>query len=169
MKYLFIIKRWLFAMLCASLLSTACSKEPATTSLELSGYNHTKESIGSYAVSIVGGEGSGAGYLDSGSGGGGFTCCVSVPTVWRPDMTVTVKWDGWEKGAEKNLARVVPVPKYDAKTAGLMNVHFLQNGEVKVFVTQYTLGHPDYPLKGMDAKMPPSRSERRAKAANSSE
>jgi len=164
-----ILKRWRFAIFCASLLSTACSKEPATTSLQLSGYNHTLQGIGSYSVDIVGGEGSGAGYLDAGSGGGGFTCCVSVPTIWQPSMTVTVKWDGWEKGAEKTLTRVASVPKYDAKNAGLMNVHFLKNGEVKIFVTQYTLGHPDYPLKGTEAKMPPSPSERRAKATDSSE
>jgi len=150
-----ILKRWLFAIFCASLLSTACSKKPATTSLELTGYNHTEQGIGSYSVSIVGGEGTGAGYLDSGSGGGGFTCCVSVPTIWQPSMTVTVKWDGWEKGAEKTLTRVVPVPKYDAKTAGTLDVHFLYSGEVKVFVTMYTLGHRDYPLKGKEAEMKP--------------
>jgi hypothetical protein len=50
---------------------------------------------------------------------------------------------------------VVPVPKYDAKTAGSLNVHFLHNGEVKVFITKYTLGHRDYPLKGKEAEMKP--------------
>lgn len=153
MKYLFTIKRWLFAMLCASLLSTACSKEPATTSLELSGYNHTAQGIGSFSVDIVGGESGGAGYLDAGAGGGGFSCCVAVPTVWQPGMTVTVEWQAWVKGAEKTLKRVVPVPKYEAKTAAFLNVHFLRSGEVKVFVTRHTLRHRDYPLTGKEAEL----------------
>jgi hypothetical protein len=32
-------------------------------------------------------------------------------------------------------------------------VHFLRNGEIKVFVTIYMTWHPNYPLKGDEAKM----------------
>lgn len=43
----------------------------------------------------------------------------------------------------------MPIPKYDK--VGDLAVHFLRNGEVKVFVTNPRLGHPDYPLKGPEA------------------
>jgi hypothetical protein len=155
MKSFFSNKIWLYLMLSCALLGTACSKEPATTSLELTGYNHTGKSIGSYSVSGGGGEGGGAGYLGPGSGGGGFTCCVSVPTAWKPGMKMTVTWDGWENNVEKNMTRVVAVPEYDAKIAGLMNVHFLRNGNVKIFVLRIGLGHRDYPLKGKEAELKP--------------
>jgi hypothetical protein len=155
MKSFFSNKIWLCAVLGCALLSTACSKEPATTSLQLSGYNHTDKSIGSFSISGGGGEGGEAGYLGPGQGGGGFTCCVSVPTVWRPSLKVTVIWDGWEKDVEKTITRVVQVPKYDAKTASTMDVHFLRSGEVKVFVLRIGLGHRDYPLKGKEAELKP--------------
>lgn len=155
MKSFFSTKIWLCAVLGCALLSTACSKEPATTSLQLTGYNHTDRGIGSYSVSGGGGEGGSAGYIAAGAGGGKFSCCVSVPTVWQPDMKITVTWDGWEKDVEKMIIRVVPVPKYDAKTASTMNVHFLRSGKVKVFVSRSGLRNRDYPLKGKEAELKP--------------
>lgn len=155
MKHYFFVKRWLFAMICVSLFSTACSKEPATTPLQLTGYNHTNKSIGSFSVTGDGGEGGNSGYHAPGSGGGGFTCCVSVPTVWQPGMKIMVTWDGWEKDMEKTITRVVPVPKYDAETASRLNVHFLRNGEVKVFISRYGLRNRNYPLKGKEAELKP--------------
>lgn len=53
------------------------------------------------------------------------------------------------------VERVVEIPKYDLKNADLFSVHFLRNGEVKVFVTGLLLGHRDYPLKGKDAELKP--------------
>jgi hypothetical protein len=161
MKYNFSPMRCLFALACVGIVNVACSQEPATARLELSGYNHTEKSIGGYSVSnphegAGAGNGSGeAGYLGGGEGGGSFTCCILVPAVWQPGMTVKVTWDGWVKNIQQTVSRVVPVPKYDAKNASTFDVHFLHDGEVKVFVTKYTLGHRDYPLKGKEAEMKP--------------
>jgi hypothetical protein len=143
-------------MFCLTVFSTACSEESTTTSLELTAYNHTVRGIGRYAVSVDGKNGTEAGYLGPGQGGGGFTCCISVPSVWRPGMTVIVNMTTTgEHGEEKTINRVVSVPAYDAKHARTLSVHFLYAGDVKVFVTRYTLGHRKYPLKGKEAELEP--------------
>jgi hypothetical protein len=36
-----------------------------------------------------------------------------------------------------------------------LNVHFLRDGEVKVFANRLSLWHPDYPLKGKEAELQP--------------
>jgi hypothetical protein len=36
---------------------------------------------------------------------------------------------------------------------GRFAVHFLRDGNVKVFVTMMSLHHPDYPLKGDEARL----------------
>jgi hypothetical protein len=158
MKLYFSPMRCLFAVLCAGVVNVACSEDTSPLQVAVTGYNHTEKGIGSYTVSRgdgKGGIGIEVGYLRAGTGGGGFTCCVLLPRVWPQGMTVKVTWDGWVKNAEQTLTRVVPVPKYDVETAGTLNVHFLHSGDVKVFVTKYTLGHRDYPLKGKEAEMKP--------------
>ena len=45
------------------------------------------------------------------------------------------------------------MPPYDKVSR--LAVHFLRNGEVKVFATMYGLSHPDYPLQGEEATMKP--------------
>jgi hypothetical protein len=158
MKFDFSLMRCLFAVLCTSLVSVACSAEPEPLQLQVTAYNHTEDGIGSYTVSRgdgKGGIGIEVGFLGAGSGGGGRSCCILVPRVWPPGMVVNVTWESWITKTRQTLTRVVPVPKYDAKTASTFDVHFLHNGEVKVFVAQYTLGHRDYPLKGKEAEMKP--------------
>jgi hypothetical protein len=134
----------------------SASEESATTSVDLTGYNHTVKGIGRYSVSVDGKSGTEAGYLGPGQGGGGYTCCVSVPSVWRPGMTVIVHMTTTgEHGEEKTITRVVGVPKYDSRDVGFVAVHFLYSGEIKVFVTKYLLGHRAYPLKGKEAERKP--------------
>lgn len=45
------------------------------------------------------------------------------------------------------------MPKYLSDEAGHLSVHFLYDGSIKVFVTQYALGHRKYPLSGKEAEM----------------
>jgi hypothetical protein len=142
-------------MLFLIVLTTACSKESATTSLELTGYNHMVKGISRYSASVDGRTGAEAGYLHPGEGGGGFTCCISVPSLWRPGMTVIVSMTQVENGKDKTVTHVVSVPMYDATDARTLSVHFLYSGDVKVFVTKYTLGHRAYPLKGKEAELEP--------------
>jgi hypothetical protein len=145
--------RSIFAIFFVVFFCPACSKQAGTTPLTLTGYNHTDAGIAWYSVEIPNGEGGGAGYLGAGNGGGGFTCCVSVPSKWRAGLVVTVTKVIVVDNVKKYVKRVVPIPPYDLGNASLFAVHFLRNGGVKVFVTGLSLGHRDYPLKGKEAEL----------------
>lgn len=122
----------------------ACGED--SVGVNLVGYNHTDKDIGHFTV-----DGSEGGFLHANRGGGGVVCCISIPKPWRPGMTVAVGWtDDYDAHYQE---RRVPVPRYDKY--GDMAVHFLRNGQIKVFVTMYALWHPDYPLKGKDAELAP--------------
>ena len=153
--FLMPVKRMLFALLC--MLCLACTGGSPTAPLQLTAYNHTSSSIGWYSVEIPGGTGAGAGYLGSGEGGGGATCCVSVPSKWQPGLAMTVTWQATIDGNLVELKDVIHLPEYKSDNATRLSLHFLGGGSVRGFVTRYGLGHPAYPLKGADAKMPPMK------------
>jgi hypothetical protein len=121
-----------------------------TVSASLVGYNHTDKTIAAFYVN-----GAWGGNITPGSGGGSFVCCAQLPDPWREGYTVTITWEDHEG---KMQERVVPVPKYEPKTVAGFKVHFLRDGQIKVFANRVMLGHPDYPLKGAEAKMPSSAS-----------
>jgi hypothetical protein len=133
-------------------LSPQKRQQGKTVNAQLTGYNHTDKTIGAFYVN-----GNWGGNITPGSGGGSFVCCVPLPDPWQPGMTVTVSWEDHEL---KTQQRVVPIPQYERKDVGTMNVHFLRNGEVKVFVGMLGLRHPNYPLKGKEAEMPLPPSQR---------
>lgn len=122
----------------------ACSEEILPANVV--GYNHTAKDIGDFTVN-----GKGGGFLQAHKGGGGFVCCMGVPKNWKKNYQVTVKWT--DDHGKSYKERTVEVPKY--KKVGDVAVHFLRNGDVKVFVTMLALWHPDYPLKGPEAKLEP--------------
>lgn len=123
---------------------SACEERLVATNVV--GYNHTDQDIGHFTV-----DGRGGAYLGAHEGGGGFVCCVAVPASWRPDLTVKI---GWTDDHDKNYReRVIAVPRYHE--IGHFSVHFLRNGEIKVFVTMYALWSPHYPLKGLEARLRP--------------
>ena len=130
-------------MLCALLFG--CFEEEMM-SVSLVGYNHTDRSIYSFSVDKTGGPS-----LWRHSGGGNFTCCITIPEKYRPGMTVTVAKSDFN--GENRMEWVVPVPPYKGEDGGRFKVHFLRDGSVKVFVTRYALWHPDYPLKGPEAEL----------------
>lgn len=136
------IRRHLIFLATISLLPLifACSEELIPTNVV--GYNHTDKDIGNFAV-----DGQGGGFLQAHRGGGKFSCCLSIPKPWRPNYKVTVNWTDDHGASYKE--RIVDVPRYEK--LGDVAVHFLRNGEVKVFVTMLTPRHPDYPLKGPEA------------------
>lgn len=136
--------RWLLCCLLLALPLAACSQE--MVSLEIVGHNHTDHDVGSFGVN-----GYGAIYVGRHSGGGKFTCCINVPLKYKPGMTVQIDWTD-ERG-ENLQVRTVPVPPYSPGDTGQFSVHFLKNGDIKVFVVRYMLEHPNYPLKGEEAKL----------------
>lgn len=129
----------------------ACQGQ-GTLATSVVGYNHTDRDVGHFTVDS-GINSSGGGFLMAHHGGGKFACCISIPKPWSPGTKVTV---GWTDDHDENYQeRIVEVPRYDADKTGQMSVHFLRNGEIKVFVTLGGLGGPDYPLKGSEAGLYP--------------
>ncbi|RDS80914.1 DUF3304 domain-containing protein [Dyella monticola] len=139
-----------FALLLVVLLTifslSGCQADDDTMGLDVVGYNHTDRDIGSFYVNDRGGA-----LLMHHKGGGGFVCCVAIPRKYTPNMTVTVSWT--DEAGKHPQERIVAVPPYTPEDGGVFAVHFLRNGDIKVFVTMYLLQHPNYPLKGDQARM----------------
>ena len=150
-------KRFACLFLCVFLLfsNVACSKESMKISVSLTAYNHTEHGVGSYIVTLQDGSSAEAGYLDPGQGGGGQTCCLSIPAVWKPGMKATIVMDTVKNGKAIRVEKTVPVPQYARADAGRFVVHFIQDGSYKVFVTKYLLGYRKYPLAGKEAELEP--------------
>ena len=150
-------KRFACIFLCGFLLfsNVACSKESMKTSVSLTAYNHTESGVGSYIVTLADGTSVEAGYLAPGEGGGGETCCLSIPSVWKPGMKATISMHILKNGKPIRVEKIVSVPRYNSSDAGRFVVHFLHDGSLKVFVTKYSLGHRKYPLSGKEAELHP--------------
>jgi hypothetical protein len=89
---------------------------------------------------------------------------VTIPTHWRPDLKVAVKWrkegrwltDAQGKEVIRNgnkvlvvvegpwVERTVPVPEYTAKDMSHFDVHFLPGDQVQVKVSFIYPEHKDY-------------------------
>lgn len=76
------------------------------------------------------------------SGAGGGICCVLIPQKWRLGLVVNIKWQKTED--PKWYSAVAPIPKY-AESAGLQ-VLFLENNQVKVYVNDYWPCTPMHPM-----------------------
>ncbi|MHB9798112.1 DUF3304 domain-containing protein [Pseudomonas sp. MT3] len=141
---------------------TAALPESLPTPIE--GYNHTSAAINWFKVNGAGGSNFGP-HL----GGGSQTCCVSLPTKWRPGLKVVIEWekdpapyayakwperpfsDAWNRRMEASKAEytrhraVVELPPYDR--VGAVVVHFFPCDQVKVIATLHAYGHPQYAIK----------------------
>ena len=69
--------------------------------------------------------------------GGSLHCCVGLPRVWRPGLTVEVRWNvtNWRDCTGEDFVRRVPVERYDPLSQ--IWVHFLANGSVRVVSSNY--------------------------------
>ena len=143
----------IFLCIFLSFSNIACSKELMKISVSLTAYNHTEHGVGSYIVTLQDGSSAEAGYLDPGQGGGGQTCCLSIPAVWKPGMKATIVMDTVKNGKAIRVEKTVSVPQYSRADASMFVVHFLYDGSYKVFVTRYLLGHRKYPLSGKEAEL----------------
>jgi len=138
------------------LLSTAaCSKETKDITVNLTAYNHTEHGIGSYIVTLENGSSAEAGYLDPSEGGGGKTCCLSVPAIWKHGMKANIIMETIKNGKDIRVQKTVLIPHYNSADVSRFVVHFLHDGSYKVFVTRYLLGHRKYPLSGKEAELEP--------------
>ncbi|MBI5333324.1 MAG: DUF3304 domain-containing protein [Burkholderiales bacterium] len=120
---------WLgFALVLTPWLSGCHASPPAekTVGVMLTGLDHLEAHLSIQEFSVNGVSGHQAGR------GGRSVCCVSLPEVWRPDLKVDVRWavTDWKRKVYSEHERIVPVERYDQ--VGMLYVHFLRDGTVKV-------------------------------------
>ncbi|WP_139151993.1 DUF3304 domain-containing protein, partial [Shigella sp. FC1655] len=94
------------------------------------------------------------------------TCCIVVPAKWTPNQWVKVEWevdpdaypgdipkfsdpyyDEYMRLHEANYRRyskMVEIPEYDDPCD--VKVHFLPCQEVRITLSCYSPGHPNYPI-----------------------
>ncbi|HIE5390683.1 TPA: DUF3304 domain-containing protein [Enterobacter cancerogenus] len=145
----------------ALFLTTICQTALAGT---IEAINHTKWAINHFSVDGQ----SGIDIIGPYQGGGGG-CCYSVPSKWKPGMTVRVEWEtgagnmegfpGFADREKYNLWRtkmkaktrehsaIVPMPDYTGQETCGITVHFLSCDEVKVTTSCANYGRPGYPIK----------------------
>ena len=167
------LHRWLIvlALLAAALGLAACSPSAAKpVTVGITGYNFTAEGVQEYYVNGMRGSN-----LPPYGGGGSTSCCVSLPAKWSPELTVKVSWTighytrPWgerknmtvqEESAccwhQRTLSKVVSVERYEV--GGIVQVFFLPHDEIKVWVSQYDLGHEKH-ISGMAYPKKPDTTE----------
>jgi len=138
------------------LLLAACDEPEQWSAGDLRGYNHTLEGINWFEVN------------DQGPGIiGGSSCCIGLPSKWRPGLKAHVVWEvdpipyanlpalgsdayrtAYARHAAnyKRYSRTVDIPDYGDEKCGL-TVHFLPCHQVKVTASCFTFQHPEYPIK----------------------
>jgi hypothetical protein len=132
------------------LLLGACQEKMVTAGM--TGYNHMKErAIAGFSVN-----GAGGANLNPESGGGNESCCLSIPTEWRPGLKATITWaydrdQGDTRPLPPPQKAEVEFPRY--ARPGKFWVHFYENHKVKVVVSICSIEHPFYPMSKED-KLP---------------
>ena len=121
---------------------TACQSpsREATFGASLSGIDHLANylSVSDFSVNGTGGFQAGTGART--------TCCVVLPDKWHPGLTAHVTWNvsNWKDNARSGSYEAdVPVDQYAEH--GQVWLHFLENGTVRVVVSDYYPRSPDYP------------------------
>jgi hypothetical protein len=143
-------------------LASACKPaekaEPASYASGITGYNFTSEGVQAFYVN-----GQWGSNLPPYGGGGGTTCCINLPKHWRPGLVVKIDWTmgRWTTphesrkhlspeaqiaccSAERKLSTTVPIERYGTE-GGALQVFFLPNDEINVWVSDYDLGHEQHP------------------------
>ncbi|WP_116313418.1 DUF3304 domain-containing protein [Cupriavidus taiwanensis] len=142
-----------------TMMIAACSKSEGRAddmaASSITAYNHTPDYIHQFYVNDAWGGNSFA-Y----GGGGGFVCCVTYPRKWHEGLTATVRWttSSSDPNATGDAAvgkwheAIVPIEKYD-KT-GTVQIHFLPEGKIRIIISNFMSGHPDYPGPDYPVKPP---------------
>lgn len=150
-----------------AVLLLACGKElpkNEASASTISGFNYSSEGIQEYYVNGAWGGGISIG------GGYGTVCCVNLPERWSPDLKVTIGWrrsDCGQRGPENTRCPPLPLdfqmgqkpPEWKYRTlkkevliepfdkGDTVQVFFLPDDEVKVYVTAFDPEHKDHPAK----------------------
>lgn len=111
----------------------------------VSGLNYSPYYIASFSITDAEGRIGGGPNIDPAkdarepAGGGKESCCVIVPSKWRPGMSVTVQWerdsrpDDKDRGGDQWLKAVAKVPPYGTTQYNFW-VQFLDGDRIRVRV-----------------------------------
>jgi hypothetical protein len=103
-------------------------------------------------------------------GGGGSSCCVIMPTKWRPGLNADIEWEvdpnrfakikrkttgfgfdeeAWaaHKAKFQRHSATVEIPEWPGTQSCDLKVHFLTCNQVKVTTACAVYGQPNYPIK----------------------
>jgi len=150
--------KFIFSLIFMMCVSACKPAEPESYAVGITGYNFTAEGVQDFYVDDQWGSN-----LPSYGGGGKTSCCVVLPKIWRPSLVVKIDWKighynlPWSKldlipfdersaccWVTRTLSKTVPVEPYGHR-GGSLQVFFLPNDEVKVWVSTYDLGHENHP------------------------
>jgi hypothetical protein len=128
-----------------------------SSAVSMVGYNYTDEGVQEFYVND-----SRVSNLPPHGGGGADSCCALLPNKWHEGMTVKVDWTighytvPWEQRknmsvederkccwSARTLQQTVPVQRYEESST--LQVFFLPDDKLEVWVSDYDLGHPDHP------------------------
>ncbi|WP_095111104.1 DUF3304 domain-containing protein [Pseudomonas sp. Irchel 3E20] len=139
--------RQLLSLLVLAVLLVGCkAEEPdkGSATAQISAYNHTEDFIYQFYI-----DGAGGASVRAYEGGGGFICCIGYPREWRPDLKATVRWTTSASNPKPYTGetwheKVVPIEQYK-ELGTTLNVHFLEQGNVRLIISSMGSGHPEYP------------------------
>ncbi|WP_339493186.1 DUF3304 domain-containing protein [Pseudomonas sp. EA_15y_Pfl2_R67] len=101
-------------------------------------------------------------------GGGGSSCCIIMPTKWRPGLKAHIEWEvdpdpfadapplGTDefrtfmvkhKANYQRHSTTVEIPEWPGTESCDLKVHFLTCNQVKVTTACAVYGQPNYPIK----------------------
>ena len=112
-------------------------------------------------------------------GGGGRSCCVVTPAVWRPGLKAAIEWevdpepyakikrketgygfdeDAWRQHVEKfrRHSTIVDIPEWPGTDSCDLKVHFLTCNRVQVTTSCWAHASPNYPIKYPDDMQEPA-------------
>ncbi|WP_413704565.1 DUF3304 domain-containing protein [Pseudomonas sp. Pseusp16] len=124
----------------------------------LKAVNHTLHAINWFSVN---------GYRTH--GGGGSTCCIILPTKWRPGLKAHIEWEvdtdqfayskwpsdpeGYRAAQLQHKAKyqhyntIVDIPEWSGTDLCGLSVHFLTCNKIKVTTSCWGCGSPNNPIK----------------------
>lgn len=108
----------------------------------ITGINHTTTYIADFYVEEA--WGGSISSIQNGGGGGGTTCCISLPYHYRTGLEAKVRWNHTESRIDNWKEAVASIEPY-SDGGGRAWVHFMQDGSVRIVVSNYAPGHSDYP------------------------
>ena len=118
--------------------------------VSLGGVNHTGQYLYSFSVNGYFG-----GNVNKYAGGSAGICCVRIPRIWRPGLTVDIQYDLLiNDGKDDNWKTKKGVPVEPYTEPGSVYVHFFPNDEIRVVVSnpgpRSTLHPIPYPTRPSD-------------------